>query len=205
METRKQRTSFSTTLAHRQRSRSHQPPRPRPTPFIAPRVNYPLPDTPVLPTEILPFIERAPRSIDERIPLQESSGSSPETGVHHAIELRCYYPEQIFLALVLPTRSRRETLEFKNHCREAWNQRTHSFVTYTHPVDEIRQFSTNPLSFVNYLWKVRTVLSFAGITEEYAYIKRDIRPDGRDRAIPQPAYSVFYPWTENNWTVTLLV
>lgn len=133
-------------------------------------------------------------------PLVENSSSSPAASAE-AIELRCFYPEQIYLSHVLPTRSKRELREFKDHCLENWRTRTYAFVVFNHPLTEVEEFSSGPLNFVDLLWKTRVVLAGNGITEEYACIKRSIRRSGIDRATLEPAYAVHYPWIGDNWTV----
>jgi hypothetical protein len=106
------------------------------------------------------------------------------------------------LSDVLPTRNRREQLEFKEHCKEAWNNREHPYVVYTHTLTETREFSTGALNFQNLLWKVRTTLSQHGVNEEYCYIRRQIRHNSADRPILEPAFNIFYPWNNTSWTIT---
>ena len=108
------------------------------------------------------------------LPAIEHSSGSPEAVTPVAVELYCFYPEQIYLSTVLPTRNPRETREFKAHCREVWDDRTHAFVVHKHPLAELNELSTGALNFQNLLWKTCMTLSNHRITEEYAHICRQI-------------------------------
>jgi hypothetical protein len=118
--------------------------------------------------------------------------------------LHCFYPEQIFLSYVLPTRNKREFREFKEHCKDLWQTRRYAFLIVPHPIQEIDEFSSGPLNFIGFLWKTRVVLAANGITEEYSLIQRSASRRGADRPALVPRYVIHYPWTGDLWTTTVL-
>jgi len=197
-----------------QRSRSAQPGTPHPRAqgqFLGPGNNsnspalfVPNPEiqfqswTQENPNPAIPFLHRQLGPL----PAVEHSSSSPEAVTPVAVELYYFYPEQIYLSTVLPTCNPRETREFKAHCREVWDDRTHTFVVHEHPLSELNELSTRALNFQNLLWKIRTTLSNHGITEEYAHICQQIWPNSIDRPILEPAFRVFYPWNQPHWMVS---
>ena len=117
-------------------------------------------------------------------------------------ELICYYPEQIYVSSVLPTRTPRELQEFQTHCQYLLTAAGGREIVYTHPLREVLNISTSALNFQNLLWKSRTTVTSAGIEEEYQWIRRRIRQDTVDRPILEPAYNISYPWNDDGWTVS---
>ena len=114
-----------------------------------------------------------------------------------------HYPEAIYVAEDLPTRKPRELRAFREHCRLQY-ERDRVTLVLDQPLERLREYSTSPLNFQNFLWRSRTTVGYFGITEEYHWIRRQIQRNGPDRAILQPAYRVHYTWNEGGWTVTRL-
>ena len=149
--------------------------------FLAPGGSPPS-DPPVIPSPYVPppiqqvvhtTVSAVRHQVRPVVPIVEDSSSPVEAVNPRVVELHCLYPKQIFLSAILPTRSKREFLEFKSHCREAWQScNNQAFVIYRHPLTELDEFSTGPLNFVSYLWKARVVLANHSITEEYSFIRQ---------------------------------
>lgn len=118
-------------------------------------------------------------------------------------QLHCYYPEAIYIADHIPTRSPRELTAFKDHCRLQYNVNQTTLVL-NHPLSRIREITSNPLNFQNLLWKSRITIDYYGIHEEYQWIRRQTRTGTNDTAIWQPAYRVFYAWVHDGWNITRL-
>ena len=119
-------------------------------------------------------------------------------------ELHCYYPQEIYLSSVLPTRTPRELRYLQDHCWKLYTHATHPQTRFTHSIDESYRITTSPLHFQNLLWRYITSFHDTGITEEYYWIKRSTRHNLPDRPYLEPAYSVFYPWIGTYWKVTQL-
>ena len=116
----------------------------------------------------------------------------------------CYLPESLYISLHLPTRKPRELTIFKEHCHLQYNHHCQALVL-AHPLDRIHEITTEPLNFVNLLWRSKTTVSHFGIFEEYQWLCCKIQPHHPDRVIWQPAYQVFYPWDSKGWNISRLV
>jgi hypothetical protein len=116
-------------------------------------------------------------------------------------ELHCYYPEEIYLSSVLPTRTPRELRHFQEHCFRIYQHQEGLNIVYEHGINRIRQVTTSPLNFQGLLWKSKTTLSIGGITKYYCWIRRHTRTNNVARVNLEPAYQVSYDWTESSWTV----
>ena len=117
--------------------------------------------------------------------------------------LRCHYPQEIYVAEHLPTRTPSELRDFKNYCRSIYSERNQSLELHQ-PLSNAQRITPNPLVFVNDLWRSKTTLTFYGIFEEYHWIRRHSR-QGRPCPRLEPAYKVFYPWDSDSWTITRLI
>jgi hypothetical protein len=152
----------------------------------------PLPPTPQEPVEIRGQVTSAYRA-------------SPQEEVHQITpphqELYCYYPEEIYLSSVLPTRTPRELRHFQEHCFRIYQHQEGLDIVYEHGINRIRQITTSPLNFQGLLWKSKTTLSIGGITEYYCWIRRHTRANNVARVNLEPPYQVDYDWTESLWTV----
>ncbi len=115
--------------------------------------------------------------------------------------LYCHYPEYLYLATTLPTRSPAELTEFLRHCREVLNRNSGIDVHLNHPLTEARQITSSALNFENLLWKSRTTVSGAQVIEEYQWIRRLARAHRSDKAYLEPAFRVTYYWNQEGWTV----
>jgi len=139
-------------------------------------------DPPVIPSlYVPPLIQQAVcatisavrHQVRPVVPIVEDSSSPVEAVNPCAVKLHCLYPKQIFLSAILPTRSKREFLEFKLHCQDAWQScNNQAFIIYQHSLIKLDKFSTGPLNFVGYLWKARVVLAIHSITKEYSFIQQ---------------------------------
>ena len=111
-----------------------------------------------------------------------------------------YYPEEIYVSSVLPTRTPRELRHFQDHCWSIYQQRG-SPCSITHGLDENRHITTSPLHFKNLLWRGAISFDRKGITELYYRITTYPRSNFPDLPCLEPAYSVTYPWVGIFWTV----
>jgi hypothetical protein len=133
---------------------------------------------------------------------QSSSGEEAHRLPSQALELHCYYPENIYVSSVLPTRTPRELQNFHEHCRQQYTSYSGLEVVFNHKLDQALGITTSPLNFQNLLWRTRIVLTPSGILEEYYWIRRRIRANSTDRATLEPAYNVAYPWNSDGWIVS---
>ena len=119
-------------------------------------------------------------------------------------DLHCYFPNNLYISSVLPTRTPRELRYFQDHCWKQYKDPQYPRTHFVFGLDESRQITTSPLHFQNLLWRYSTVLHDKGISEEYYWIKRDRQPGRPDRPRLEPAYTVTYPWVGTHWTVAQL-
>ena len=115
-----------------------------------------------------------------------------------------YFPEEIFLSSVLPTRTPRELRAYQQHCWDIYQHQEGLDVVYDQGINRIRDITTSPLHFQNLLWRSKTTLTLGGIIECYCWIRRRIRNGNTDRVYLEPAYQVSYPWSEFQWIVSRL-
>jgi hypothetical protein len=166
---------------------------------------------PVFPT-VARIITNNPRSTEpvsllpDRDTLQHRT---PPRSKAHQIQIRpqelhCYFPEELYLSSVLPTRTHRELRYFQNHCWNIYHRQHQQPCNFIHGLDESRRITTSPLHFVNLLWRTTTAIDRNGITEEYHWIKKRTIPHRPDIPYLQPAFSVTYPWVEIFWKTTQL-
>jgi hypothetical protein len=146
-----------------------------------------------------PNVEWRRQPVDDR--------SEPEL-IHRtpltATTLYSYYPEDLYLSGVLPTRNPAEIGEFLSHCRAEYNESSGQETIHYHNLTDVRQITTSVLHFQNLLLRHRIIINGAGVIEEYARIKRQNRANALDKAYLEPAYKVQYEWNQNGWTVTHL-
>jgi hypothetical protein len=146
-----------------------------------------------------PNVEWRRQPVDDR--------SEPEL-IHRtplaATTLYSYYPEDLYLSSILPTRSPTEIGEFLSHCRVEYNESSGQETIHYHNLTDVRQITTSVLHFQNLLLRHRIIINGAGVIEEYAHIKRQNRANALDKAYLEPAYRVQYEWNQNGWTVSHL-
>jgi len=99
----------------------------------------------------------------------------------------------------VPTRSKKELDGFRTHC---WYQLQGQQERHIeHLLSELTELCPDPIIFSGYLWKYRTSINNDGILEDYRIIQRT-------ETCPQTArlnraYTVFYGWHDNSYTISL--
>jgi hypothetical protein len=140
-----------------------------------------------------PIVEWRRQPVDDR--------SEPEL-VHQtplaATALYSYYPEDLYLSSVLPTRTPTEIGEFLSHCRAEYNESSGQEMIHYHNLANVRQITTSVLHFQNLLLRTCIIVNGAGIIEEYACIKRHNCANALDKAYLEPAYKVQYDITKKS-------
>jgi hypothetical protein len=117
-------------------------------------------------------------------------------------ELHCFYPENIYVSSVIPTRNPQELQNYLSHCRTQYEAHSGIEVIFKHELRESYTITTSPLNFQNLLWRTSIVLTGSGIVEEYCRICGRTSASVPDRAILIPVYNVTYGWISDGWTVT---
>ena len=118
-----------------------------------------------------------------------------------AQEIYVFYPEQIYIASVIPTRSPAELREFKQHCITLFTNQTRPTLLFNHDLREIRHITSSALHFQNLLWRKSINISSNSITESHSWIRRRTLQGRTDQAYLEPAYQVTYQYRRNEWTV----
>ena len=116
-------------------------------------------------------------------------------------EIYAFYPEQIYIASVISTRSPIELREFKDHCITLLMNQTRPTLLFNHDLREIRRITSSALHFQNLLWRKLINISSNSITEGYSWIRRRTLQGRTDQAYLEPAYQVTYQYRRNEWTV----
>ena len=125
----------------------------------------------------------------------------PPPQIIQAQEIYAFYPEQIYIASVIPTRSPAELREFKHHCITLFTNQTQPTLLFNHDLREIRHITSSALHFQNLLWRKSINISSNSITESYSRIRRCTLQGRTDQAYLEPAYQVTYQYGRNEWTV----
>ena len=118
-----------------------------------------------------------------------------------AQEIYAFYPEQIYIANVIPMRSPAELREFKHHCITLITNQTRPTLLFNHDLREIRHITSSTLHFQNFLWRKSINISNNSIAESYSWIRRRTLQGRTDQAYLEPAYQVTYQHRCNEWTV----
>ena len=118
-----------------------------------------------------------------------------------AQEIYAFYPEQIYIASVIPMCSPAELREFKYHCITLFTNQTRPTLLFNHDLREIRRITSSALHFQNLLWRKSINISSNSITESYSWIRRRTLQGRTDQAHLEPAYQVTYQYGRNEWTV----
>ena len=137
---------------------------------------------------------------------QTSSGEEivytpPPPQTIHAQEIHAFYPEQIYIASVIPTCSPIELREFKHHCITLLTNQTWPSLLFNHDPREIRHVTTSALHFQNLLWRKSVNITNDSITESYSWIRRHTLQGRADQAYLEPAYQVTHQYRRNKWMV----
>jgi hypothetical protein len=109
-----------------------------------------------------------------------------------------FLPEQLYLAKTLPTRTRAELQSFLNHCNYLLQNSQERVIR--HSLTELHSITPNPVDFRGFLWRYKVVITRSGVLEDY----REIVRNTADQVIAYKAYEVFYSWTDQSYTVTLI-
>ena len=112
-----------------------------------------------------------------------------------------FYPEQIYIASVIPTHSPAELREFKHHCITLFTNQTRPTLLFNHDLREIRRITSSALHFQNLLWRKTISISNTSVTESYFWIRRRTLQGRTDQAYLEPADQVTYQYGRNEWTV----
>jgi len=136
-------------------------------------------------------------------PPQHTTSSDEANLLQTQEPLFCHFPEAIYVSNLLPTRTPRELDQFKRHCCLQYDTHRQTLLL-ERPLDHVREITPNALTFENLLWRARTTVAHFGVTEEYFWIRRQVRRHIIDRAILVPAYKVFYAWDSASWHTTIL-
>ena len=118
-----------------------------------------------------------------------------------AQEIYAFYPEQIYIASVIPTYSPAELREFKHHCITSFINQTRPTLLFNHDLREIRRITSSALHFQNLLWRKLINISSNSVTESYSWIRRRTLQGRTDQAYLEPAYQVTYQYGRNKWMV----
>ena len=132
---------------------------------------------------------------------EEIVHTPPPPQIIQAQEVYTFYPEQIYIASVIPMRSPAELREFKQHCITLFTNQTRPTLLFNHDLREIRRITSSALHFQNLLWRKSINISSNSITEGYSWIRRRTLQGRTDQAYLEPAYQVTYQYGCNEWMV----
>ena len=118
-----------------------------------------------------------------------------------AQEIYMIYPEQIYIASVIPICSPAGLREFKDHCITLFTNQTRPTLLFNHDLREIRHITSSALHFQNLLWRKLINISNNSITESYSWIRRCTLQGRTDQTYLEPAYQVTYQYGHNEWMV----
>ena len=171
-------------------SRGTTSPRAPPVPPPASPLLPPIPDyaTPVYPSLATPAPVFIPPPPSPHASSPDLTGRSPQP----------FLPEQLYLAKTLPTRTRAELQSFLNHCNYLLQNYQEKVIR--HSLTELHSITPNPVDFRGFLWRYKVVITRSGVFEDY----REIVRNTADQVIAYKAYEVFYSWTDQSYTVTLI-
>jgi len=110
-----------------------------------------------------------------------------------------FLPEHKYLATTVLTQSKKELNTFHSHCWYLLQGQQECYIE--HLLSELTNLTPDPIVFTGYLWKYHTSVNNNGILEDYQIINRtDSRPQ---TAQLNRAYTVFYGWHNNSYTISL--
>ena len=117
-----------------------------------------------------------------------------------SLSCRPFLPETFYLAPTVPTRNKVELQAFKEHCLYLLQGRDEKHLE--HPITNIFTDCPHPIVFVDFLWRYHVTITCDGILEDYCHIWS--HPNNSESVRLIQAYSVFYSWNNNNFTVSLV-
>jgi hypothetical protein len=135
-----------------------------------------------------------PIFLQTRAPGTQSSGSLELTGRSP----QPFLPEKPYVSRTLPTRSPAELQAFLNHCQYLLQNRPNRLVQ--HYLTELHEITPNPVDFLGFLWRYKVIISASGVFEDY----RRLVHFAPDHVTTERAYTVYYHWTDQSYTVTLV-
>ena len=170
-----------------------------PPSHIEPTPSYHIyPPPPVLPSLLDNYQEASlpPIPFEPPAPLESIvSGGSELIGR----TFQSFLPKHKYLATTVPTWSKKELNAFHSHC---WyllqGQQEHHI---EHLLSELTDLTPDPIVFTGYLWKYHTSLNNNSILEDYWIINRT--DSHLQTAWLNRAYTVFYGWYDNSYTMSL--
>ena len=168
----------------------------RPTEPERPVILSPRPPTPVP----FPILARDNASTRALPPTLHSQRSWLEDNTLISFPFRPFLPDAIYLAPTVPTRNREELRAFKEHCLYLLQGRPEKHID--HQLTDIFSFAPHPIIFVDFIWKYCTSITRDGILEDYRRIWSGTENTESIRLIR--AYSVFYSWDNDSFTITLI-
>jgi len=186
-----------------------QPATPNPTPpiyltiippsHIEPTPSYHVyPPPPVLPSLLDNYQEASlpPIPFETPVPLESVvSGGSELIGK----TFQSFLPEHKYLANTVPTQSKKELNAFWGYCWYLLQGQQERYIE--HLLSELTDLCPDPIIFSGYLWKYHTLVNNDGILEDYWIIQRT--ETCLQTAHLNRAYTVFYSWHNNSYTVSL--
>ena len=95
-------------------------------------------------------------------------------------------------------RTRAELQSFLNHCNYLLQNYQEKIIH--HSLTELHSITPNPVDFRDFLWRYKVVITRLGVLKDYRQIVRNTP----DQVIAYKAYEVFYSWTDQSYTVTLI-
>jgi hypothetical protein len=180
------------TPTHRTTPFLHRRPANRdPSPPVTSRIPpLPLPteDEPVFPSLNIPAV--TPFSPELTYP-SSSSGTQEIVGRSSQI----FLPEQTYLALQIPTRTRTENQAFLNHCRYLLGARPRKEIY--HRLQELYNLTPTPGIFHGLLWRYKITITPHGVLEEYKEIFQ--RNDSPTHAQFLVANAVYSDWNNTGY------
>ena len=112
---------------------------------------------------------------------------------------QAFLPEAKYLATIVPTRNKDELNAFCSHCWYLLQSCLERHIE--HLLSELNELTSDPIVFARYLWRYRTTINQSSILEDYQAIIRSSRRPQVAKLVR--AYTVFYDWNENSFTVSL--
>ena len=113
---------------------------------------------------------------------------------------RPFLLEAFYLAPTVPTRNKVELRAFKEHCLYLLQGRDKKYLE--HPITNIFTYCPHPIVFVDFLWRYCITITWDGILEDYRHIWS--HPNNSESIRLIRAYSVFYGWNNDSFTISLV-
>ena len=165
------------------------------------------PERPVIPSPRPPTPVHYPTIVGDNLSTQplpptphSSQHSWSEDNSLLSLPCRPFLPETFYLAPTIPTRNKVELQAFKEHC--LYLLQGHDEKHLEHPITNIFTHCPHPIVFVDFLWRYHVTITCDGILEDYCHIWS--HPNNSESVRLIQAYSVFYSWNNDSFTVSLV-